>query len=83
MEEMCAKYNPEDWTYLRHHPNSWGLSSNQFFAELIVSKMINLTKIDFIYTEGFKHRSDLALGVRSMLEKVADRNISIINLANN
>ena len=42
MEEMCAKYKPEEWSYLKHHANSWGFSSNQFFADNIIGKMTKL-----------------------------------------
>ena len=34
-------------TSLKHHVNSWGLSSNNYMAENIINEMKNLEKIDF------------------------------------
>jgi len=34
-------------TSLKHHVNSWGLSSNNYVADNLICKMKNLENIDF------------------------------------
>ena len=54
-------------TSLKCHVNTWGLSSNNYFADDIVTKMKSLTKIDFSDTVKYRHRSDLCMGIKSLL----------------
>ncbi len=59
-------------TSLQHHANTWGLSSNKYFAENLVTKMGNLNKLDFSDTVGFQNRSDMPMGIQAVMEVVAN-----------
>ena len=63
--------------------NSWGLSSNNYFSEDIVSKMKGLTKIDFSDTINYRHRSDLCMGIKSLLLSAVTCNIEKLDVSNN
>lgn len=70
-------------TSLKFHANTYGLSSNNWFADNIICKMAKLSKIDFSDTVNYQHRSDLCMGVSSMLRAVADNKIIEIDLKDN
>jgi len=59
-------------TSLQHHVNTWGLSSNKYFAENLITKMGNLNKLDFSDTVGFQHRSDMPMGIEAVMAVVAN-----------
>ena len=58
----------ENITILRHHANTWGLSSSNWLAENILPKLKNLKKLDFSETLHNPPRSDICHSLRSMLE---------------
>ena len=70
-------------TSLKHHVNSWGLSSNNYVADNLICKMKNLEKIDFSDTINYQHRSDMPMGIQAMLDVVIQQNILQIDLSNN
>lgn len=45
--------------------------------------MTKLSKIDFSDTVGYQHRSDICMGIQSMLNAVADKKIIEIDLKDN
>lgn len=47
LTEFCENIDLANMTSLKYHVNSWGLSSNNYFADDIVTKMKKLNKIDF------------------------------------
>ena len=58
----------EEITILKHHANTWGLSSSNWLAEKILPKLKNLKKLDFSETLGRPPRSDICHSFKSMLE---------------
>lgn len=70
-------------TWLKHHTNTWGLSSNNWLADEIVSNMVNVHKFDLSDTAKYQHRTDLCLGIRSILLSSIDKNVQQIDLSNN
>ena len=47
LEGFCKDIDLKSLTSIKYHANSWGLSSNNYFADDVISKMSNLRKIDF------------------------------------
>ena len=70
-------------TSFKFHTNSWGLGACKWFAENIVSKMVNLQKIDLSDTIHFKHRTDLTMSSGNILDAAVDKQIIRINFADN
>ena len=52
LRENSRGLTVEKLTSIKHHVNTWGLSSNKYFAENLTSKMTNLNKLDFSDTIG-------------------------------
>lgn len=70
-------------TSLKCHVNTWGLSSNNWFADEMVSKMKNLNKFDLSDTVNYRHRSDLCMGIKSILMAAVKNDIQYIDLSDN
>jgi Ran GTPase-activating protein (RanGAP) involved in mRNA processing and transport len=70
-------------TSLKCHTNTWGLSSNNWFADEIVANMKSLTKFDLSDTVNYRHRSDLCMGIKSILMAAVTNNIEYIDLSDN
>lgn len=70
-------------TSLKCHTNTWGLSSNNWFADEMVSNMKSLRKFDLSDTVNYRHRSDLCMGIKSILMAAVTKNIEYINLSDN
>lgn len=51
--KVAKKYEPSEWNYLRYHINTWGLSSNELFANTVIAKMVNLNRLDVSETPDF------------------------------
>ena len=47
LTEFCEGIDLLNMTSLKFHVNTWGLSSNNYFADEIIPKMKKLAKIDF------------------------------------
>ena len=74
-------YKLKDVTVIKHHANSWGLSSNNYFGDEILTKTTKLKKLDMSETINYQVRSDMCMSVQSMLGHCS--NLTEINLANN
>jgi Ran GTPase-activating protein (RanGAP) involved in mRNA processing and transport len=70
-------------TSIKHYVNTWGLSSNKWFAENIISKMANLDSIDLSNCIEARHRSDVGRGIEAILEATAGLKIKNINVSKN
>lgn len=70
-------------TSLKCHVNTWGLSSNNWFADEMVSNMKSLTKFDLSDTVNYRHRSDLCMGIKSILMAAVKMEIRYIDLSDN
>ena len=70
-------------TSLKSHVNSWGLSSNNWLADNVLPNCNNLKILDFSDTINMQHRSDLCMGIKSLLLACADKPIRKINLSDN
>lgn len=60
---------------LKCHVNTWGLSSNNWFADEMVTNMTCLTKFDLSDTVNYRHRSDLCMGIKSILMAAVTKDI--------
>lgn len=63
----CQEIEFKEVTSVKFHTNTWGLSSCNYFAENILSKMRNLKKLDTSDTLKFRQRSDLCMSTRALL----------------
>lgn len=70
-------------TSLKCHTNTWGLSANNWFADEMVTNMKSLTKFDLSDTVNYRHRSDLCMGIKSILMAAVTKNIQQIDLSDN
>jgi len=70
-------------TSLKCHVNTWGLSSNNWFADEMVTNMTSLTKFDLSDTVNYRHRSDLCMGIKSILMAAVTKDIQYIDLSDN
>lgn len=68
---------------LKCHVNTWGLSSNNWFADEMVTNMTCLTKFDLSDTVNYRHRSDLCMGIKSILMAAVTKDIQYIDLSDN
>ena len=59
LNSMFRRANVQNVTCLRHHANTWGLSSSNWLAEEVLPKLKNLRKIDFSETLNRPPRSDI------------------------
>ena len=59
----CEGIPLDEITSIKHYVNTWGLSSNNWFAENIICKMTKLEKIDLSNSINSKHRTDVGRGV--------------------
>jgi hypothetical protein len=75
LKKNCQGIDLDKVTSIKYHTNTWGLSSNNWFADEIITKLSNLQKIDFSDTVNYRHRSDLCLGIKSMLLAASTKNI--------
>lgn len=83
LQEATAGSDLGKITWLKCHVNTWGLSANNWFADEMVSKMKSLTKFDLSDTVKFRHRSDLCMGIKSILMAAVDKNIQYIDMSEN
>lgn len=84
LSKQCASIDLKNITSLKFHANTYGLSSNNWFADNMICKMGKLNKIDFSDTVGYQHRSDVCMGIQSMLNAVAAKNTVVeIDLKDN
>ena len=83
LSKQCEGIDLKNITSLKFHANTYGLSSNNWFADNIICKMTKLSKIDFSDTVDYQHRSDLCMGISSMLRAVAEMKIIEIDLKDN
>ena len=85
-EELQAIFRrscPKSLTQLKHHANTWGLSSNNWLAENIFPKLNGLRKVDFSENLGRLPRSDINQSIANMLNVCFDKPIDEINVNNN
>lgn len=83
LDYSFKKVQVEKITFLKHHANTWGLSSSNWLADEILPKLKNLTKIDFSETLGSTPRSDICHSVNSMLNACKSFAIEYIDLRDN
>ena len=83
LKQFCEGVDLKIITSLKYHANTWGLSSNNSFADEIISEMTQLEKIDFRDTVHFSNRSDLCMGIKSILFAVQNFKIQLIDLSDN
>ena len=84
LKTFCKnELKPKQVESVKFHANTWGLSSNNFFGETIIPKMKKLREIDLSDTIKYRHRSDMPLGVNSMLKSAIDYKVERINLSDN
>ena len=84
LQKQCASIDLKSITSLKFHVNTYGLSSSNWFADNIICKMSKLKKVDFSDTVGYQHRSDVCMGISSILNAVAPKNTLIeIDLKDN
>jgi hypothetical protein len=75
LKTFCEGVDLKAVTSLKYHANTWGLSSNNSFADEFICEMTQLVKIDFSDTIHFSARSDLCQGIKSILFAVQKFNI--------
>ena len=63
--------------------NTWGLSSNNWFAENIICKMKKLERIDLSNSNQSKHRTDVGRGVEAILNGTKGLKIKYVNISYN
>ena len=83
LQGFCKGVDLPEVTSIHHHANTWGLSSNNWLADECFPKMDKLTNIDFSNTVKYAHRSDLCMGIKSMLLSVQNKSIQVIDLSEN
>lgn len=82
--KVAKKYDPIEWNYLRYHINTWGLSSNELFANTVIDKMVNLNRLDVSESPEFDQRTDMPIGIQKFCMPLATRNnILHIDVSNN
>lgn len=69
---ICEKIDLSNVQSLKYHINTWGLSSNNWFADNMVHKMKRLNAIDFSDTVNYQHRSDMCMGIKAILSACAE-----------
>jgi len=79
----CEGIPLDEITSIKHYVNTWGLSSNKWFADNIISKMQNLNSIDLSNSINSRHRSDVGRGIEAILVATKGLNITHINISNN
>lgn len=85
-DELNATFrrnNVQKVTQLKHHANTWGLSSSNYLADEVMPRMKNLRKIDFSETLNRLPRSDICQSINSMLNACVEYKIEFIDLSNN
>ena len=83
LKDTCHEVDTEIVNSLKYHINTWGLSSNNWFAENVVVNMAHLNRIDFSDTVKYRHRSDLCMGAKSILASAIDKNIIELDMSSN
>lgn len=83
LREYCQGQALESVTSIKFHANTWGLSSCNWFADEIVTKMRKLQVLDFSDTVHSQHRSDLCMGIKAILTAATDKEIEFIDLSDN
>jgi len=83
LKDHCQSQALESVTSIKFHANTWGLSSCNWFADEIISKMSQLQVLDFSDTVHFQHRSDLCMGIKAILAAALDKQIEFIDLSDN
>ena len=83
LQTFCDGVDLAPITWIKSHINTWGISSNNWFADEIMPKLVNLEVIDFSDTMHYQHRTDLCLGIKSLLLAASNKNIRYINLSDN
>ena len=63
LKEWCKGVDTKSVTSLAHQTNTWGLSSNNWFAEDKMKKFKKLVDLRFQDTVHFRHRSDVCMGL--------------------
>lgn len=81
LKASCQNMDLEVITSIKFHTNTWGLSSCNYFAEHILSKMTNLTVLDLSDTLKYRPRSDLCMSTKALLSAV--KNVKKLDLSNN
>jgi Ran GTPase-activating protein (RanGAP) involved in mRNA processing and transport len=81
LKKSCQDIEFEEINSLKFHANTWGLSSSNYFKDDILSKMINLKKLDLSDTLKCRQRSDLCMSIKALLSVVKD--IDTLDLSEN
>ena len=83
LKENCEGIPLHEITSIKHFANTWGLSSNLWFAENIIAKMENLDTIDLSNSNNSRHRSDIGRGIEKILNATHELKIAAINISIN
>lgn len=79
-EKTFSKEKVNSITSIKHHVNTWGISTNNWFNEKLLSKLVNLEAIDFSDTIKFDPRNDLCTSISKMLLTTSNNNMLRVNL---
>jgi hypothetical protein len=71
-EKMLEKEKLIEITSIKHHINTWGLSTNNWLNENFFVKLKNLENIDFSDTIKLEPRSDLCLSISNILQSLCN-----------
>jgi Ran GTPase-activating protein (RanGAP) involved in mRNA processing and transport len=83
LTKNCDGIPLKDITSIKYFVNTWGLSSNNWFAENIIPKMTKLEKIDLSNTNNSKHRTDVGRGVQAILNATKGLKIKHVDISKN
>ena len=70
LKDSCKRINLKSLTGVRYHANTWGFSSTNWFATNILPQMPDLECLDCQKTLVTPNRSDVPMGINSMLMAV-------------
>ena len=70
-------------TSIKYFVNTWGLSSNKWFADNVICKMHRLERIDMSNTNESRHRSDVGRGVEAILDATKGIGIQYVDISKN
>jgi Ran GTPase-activating protein (RanGAP) involved in mRNA processing and transport len=83
LTKNCEGIPLDEITSIKYFVNTWGLSSNNYFAENVIPKMKKLERIDLSNTNNSKHRSDVGRGVQAILNGAIGLKIKYVDISFN
>jgi len=83
LHKNCDGIPLDEITSIKYFVNTWGLSSNNWFADNIIPKMKKLERIDLSNTNKSKHRTDVGRGVQAILNATKGLKINYVDISKN